>query len=315
MTKILTREEILAVLPQVDAIGAVERGFAAYSAGKAIVPPVGELMFENPPGETHIKYGYIEGQPYYVIKVGCGFYENAKRGLSTRNGLMLVLRRDTGEIAFILQDQGLLTDVRTAAAGAVAAKYLAPKRVARIGIVGAGGQGRAQAQYLRGTVDCDDLIVWGVDQAELDRYRADVEAFGFRIATTRRIEEVMESCNLVVTATPSRRPLILPGMMRPGTHVSAFGSDTPEKIELDPLLFREADLICVDSREQSKSRGEIHHARAAGVLEGRTVHELGEVINGVAPTRADDRQTTIIDLTGVAVQDIEICRVVCERFE
>ena len=315
MTRFVTREEIEKVLPKVDAISAIEEGMIAYSLGNAVVPPVGELVFEDPPGETHIKYGYIKGDDYYVIKIGCGFYENYKLGLPTRHGLMLVLEQKTGRTAFILDDKGLLTDERTAAAGAVVAKYLAPENVERIGIVGAGGQGRVQAKYLGLVLACRDLTVWGLNQEELDRFKEDVHEFGFNVKTTLDIEEVTSTCNYIVTATPSEKPLITASMVRKGTHISAFGSDTPEKIELEPNVLAKADLIYVDSLSQSQLRGELCHARNAGVLEGKEIHEIGKLFAGKVPSRTNDEQISIVDLTGVAVQDVQICKIICEKLD
>ncbi len=315
MARILSKQDILNVLDSTDPISAIEEGFAAYSAGRAVVPPVGELIFEDPPGETHIKYGYIKGDEHYVIKVGCGFYDNVKIGLPSRNGIMIVLSQKTGEIDYIMDDQGLLTDERTGAAGGFVAKYLAPAKVNRIGIVGAGGEGRVQAKYLRGIIDCDELLVWGLNEAELGLYINDVSKYGFNVSGTLNIEDITDTCNYIVTVTPSDKPLISAGMVKPGTHISAFGSDTPEKVELDSTVLQKADLLYVDSRVQSQERGEVFHARNSGHLDEKRLHELGELPLGKAPRRDNDEQITIADLTGIAVQDVQICKVVIDALD
>ena len=137
-------------------------------ASKAVVPPVGELVLQDPPGDVHIKYGYLTDDDYYVIKIASGFYENPKLGLPSSNGLMLVFEQKTGELRSILLDEGHLTDVRTAVAGAIAARYLAPSNVSRIGILGTGIQARLQLQYLQPVTSCRDVIVCGRDQLKLD---------------------------------------------------------------------------------------------------------------------------------------------------
>ena len=312
MSELIGYEEIKASLDKIDVVSEIEQGFAAHSQGRAVIPPVGELVFEDPPGETHIKYGYIKGEEYYVIKIGCGFYENQKLGLSTRQGMMLVFEQKSGHPAFILDDQGLLTDVRTAAAGAVVAKYLAPKKVHRIGIIGAGCQGRMQAEYLRGIVDCDELIVWGLNREELDDYVDNMQHTGYHIATTLDAAEVAASCNFIVTATPSKTPLLKAGDIRRGTHISAFGSDTPPKNEVESAILGKADIVAVDSLEQSQLRGEIYHARKAGYITDDDIVELGDIVTGKARGRSSDDQLTVIDLTGVAVQDIQIAKAVCK---
>jgi ornithine cyclodeaminase len=312
MTKIVSYEEIAVALKQIDAVAEIEEGFAALSRGLAVIPPVGEMVFEDPPGETHIKYGYIKGEEYYVIKIAAGFYNNDKLGLPKRHGMMLVFEQRSGRPAYVLDDQGLLTDVRTGAAGAVVAKYLAPKRVERIGILGAGGQGRMQARFLRGVVECDDLIVWGLNRAELDKYKHDMADSGFSITGTLDAGEVAATCNLIVTVTPSTKPLLSADQVRPGTHISAFGSDTPEKTELDPHILERAEIVAVDSLPQSQLRGEIHHARKAGCISDERIVELGDLVTGKAAGRGSDEQITVADLTGVAVQDIQIAKAVCK---
>ena len=136
--QILTLDQIKKALPSVELMEDIEKGFVAYSQGKAVVPPVGELVLQDPPGDVHIKYGYLKGDDYYVIKIASGFYENAKLGLPTSNGMMLMFRQKTGQPVAAMLDEGYLTDIRTAVAGAIAAKHLAPSKVTRIGIVGTG---------------------------------------------------------------------------------------------------------------------------------------------------------------------------------
>ena len=178
----ITLDEIRCALQPLDLVPLIARGFAAYSAGESVVPPVGELLLDK--GEVHIKYGYIKRQNYYVIKIASGFYDNPSVGLPSSNGIMLLFAQQTGELVSILLDEGHLTDVRTAVAGAVAAKHLAPKQVERIGIVGTGIQARLQLQHLAGVTPCHDVLVWGRGQAQLERYVADMAAHGFRIETT-----------------------------------------------------------------------------------------------------------------------------------
>lgn len=312
MTKIFNLDQIKEVLEELDPVQAIEEGFVAYSQGKVVVPPVGELIFEDPPGDMHIKYGYIKGDEYYVVKIATGSYENYKLNLPTTFGLMLVFKQKTGEVACILLDEGYLTNVRTAAAGAVAAKYLAPKNVHHIGIMGAGVQGRMQLQYLKYVTDCKDVIVWGRNQKRLDDYRKDMEPLGYNIQATLDTKDVTSSCNLIITATPSKSPLLKESQIRRGTHITAVGSDTPEKIELDPGILKKADIVVADSVEQCLTRGEISQAIKAGALKREDVLELGNVIVQKELQRSSEDQITVADLTGVAIQDIQISKAVYE---
>ena len=171
MPQIFNREQIERALQRIDVTAAIEEGFVAYSEGKVVVPPVGELVFEDPPGDVHIKYGYIKKDDYFVIKIASGFYGNVKLGLSPADGLMLVFSQKTAQLECILLDECYLTNVRTAAAGAVVAKYMAPKKVERIGVFGAGVQGKMQVEALLPVIDCRKVIVWGTSEEELEAYR------------------------------------------------------------------------------------------------------------------------------------------------
>ncbi|MCG6947490.1 MAG: ornithine cyclodeaminase family protein [Acidobacteria bacterium] len=312
MPEIFNRTEIEDALQKVDVTKAIEEGFVAYSQGKVVVPPVGELVFEDPPGDVHIKYGYIKDDDFFVIKVASGFYNNVTLGLPAADGLMLVFSQKTAQLECVLLDECHLTNVRTAAAGAVVAKYLAPSRVKRIGVFGAGVQGRMQVEALLPIVKCRDVVVWGTGEEELDAYREVMEGRGLAVETTLIGDEIAATCNLIVTATPSRTPLLRAEQIRQGTHITAMGSDTREKNELDPGILAKADLLVADSIEQSRVRGEIYHAFEAGVLRDGDVVELGDVIVDPAHRRNDDSQITVADLTGVAVQDIQISKAVYE---
>lgn len=313
--KIITLDQIKDVLKGADIIPTIEEGFVAYSAGQAVVPPVGELLFDDPPGDVHIKYGYIKNDPYYVIKIAGGFYENPKLGLPSSNGLMLLFSQKTGELVSILLDEGHLTDIRTAAAGAITAKYMAPAKVKRIGIVGAGIQARQQLRYLSRVTDCRDVIVWGIDQGEVNRYKADMEPEGFSVETTLDTRTIPETCNLIVTVTPSKEPLLKAAHIRVGTHITAVGADTPGKQELETAIFSMADIVVVDSISQVIVRGESQHAYREGLITEDDMVELGLVIDAKAPGRTSDDQITITDLTGVAVQDIQITKAVYEALK
>jgi ornithine cyclodeaminase len=308
--EIFSRRQIEEALQRIDVTTAIEEGFVAYSRGEVVVPPVGELVFEDPPGDVHIKYGYIKGDEYFVIKVASGFYDNVALGLPAADGLMLVFSQKTAQLECILLDECHLTNVRTAAAGAVVAKYLAPSKVERIGVFGAGVQGKMQVEALLPIVDCRDVIVWGTGEEELDAYRQAMSGHGLSIETTLTSDEVAATCNLIVTATPSHTPLLRAEQIRKGTHITAMGSDTREKNELEPEILQKADLVVADSIEQCRVRGEIFHALEAGVLRDGDAVELGKVISDPALRRTSDTQITVADLTGVAVQDIQISKAV-----
>ena len=315
MTRFYNLTEIKSVLDKIQPIQEIEEGFIAYSAGRAEIPPVGEMIFKDPPGDVHIKYGYIVDDDYYVIKIASGFFESPQSSRYTSDGMLLLFKKGTGELVCTLLDECYLTNVRTAAAGAVSAKYLAPKNIECIGVLGAGTQGRMQVEYLAPVIDCKEVMVWGMSQNELDDYKKDMEPLGYRVQTTLSTEDIAAHCNLIVTATPSKSPLLSADKVRKGTHITAMGSDTPEKNELDPKILQEADIVVADSISQCLLRGEIHQALKAGVLEKERIVELGNVIVNPDLQRTSEEQTTIADLTGVAVQDIQIAKAVYHALE
>lgn len=310
--RIVDLPEIKRILPSLDLIGPIESGFSAYSRGAAVVPPVGELLFAEPPGDVHIKYGYLKGGEYYVVKIASGFYRNPSQGLPSSNGLMLLFCQRTGTLECVLLDEGYLTDVRTGIAGAIAAKYLAPRHVHCIGIIGTGIQARMQLRCLRLVSDCRRVVVCGRNSDRIDRYRTEMTAEGFSVDTTCDPGEVAARCNLIVTATVASSPLLWSAQVRPGTHITAVGADAPYKQELDPRILLEADLVVADSIPQCRERGEIAHALRAGLIDPGILLELGQIISGEKQGRSEERQVTVADLTGVAVQDIQIAQAVFE---
>ncbi len=308
--KIIERAEIEEALVGLDLLPLIQDAFMSYSAGRAVVPPVGELLLED--GEVHIKYGAIRGDRYYVIKVASGFYGNATRGLPSSDGLMLVFRSDTGEPEALLLDEGHLTDVRTAVAGAIGARALARPDVERIGVIGTGTQARLQVQHLAPLFETRSVVVWGRDPIRVERYRTDMSAAGFLVEVARTPAGVAEAADLIVTTTPSTEPLLHAQDVRPGTHINAIGSDTTEKQELAADVLALADVVVADSLEQCRTRGEIARALAAGAIGEDVIIELGELLAGEVKGRTSTEQITLFDSTGVAVQDIAIATAVMD---
>lgn len=310
--KIINLDQIKEVLNTIDIIPAIEKSFVAYSNGEAVVPPVGELIFKNPPGEVHIKYGYFIENEYYVIKIASGFYDNPKLGLPSSNGLMVLFNQKTGALSGILLDEGYLTDLRTAAAGAITAKYLAPTKISNIGIIGTGIQARLQLIFLTKIFNCRNAIVWGRSIEKLTIFQAEMEQEGFSIQITQEIESVTSNCNLIITTTPSTSPLLFATQIKKGTHITAIGADSLHKQEIDSNIFEKADIIVADSIAQCIERGDTAHAIKKGVIKQKKLVELGVIISGKRPGRTSDEQITIADLTGLAVQDIAIAKTVFE---
>ncbi|MBB3018238.1 ornithine cyclodeaminase [Microvirga lupini] len=300
-------------LKGLDLVRLVEEAFAAFSRGEAVVPPPGELLFDDPPGEVHIKYGYLKAGDNYVVKIASGFWNNPARGLSSSDGLLLVFKKDTGELAAVLNDRGRLTDLRTAAAGAVAAKYLAPEKVEAIGVLGTGIQAELQVQLLQAVRPCRNIVFWGRNQDRANAYAQRMHDKGFLVTSAHSPAEIAARCRLIVTATASPEPLLQWSDIQPGTHITAIGADSADKQELDPAIIRRADLVVTDSRLQGRSRGELWHAYQSDDAAMSRVVEIGEIVSGAAKGRTAAERVTVSTFSGLAVQDIAVASAILGR--
>lgn len=295
-------------------------GFRAYSSGKASVAPV-QSMGQNPlhpfvggpNAQTCVKSGYIQGDPYYVIKVAPGgVAENEKIGLPVNSGLMLVFSQQTTRLEALLFDEGLLTEIRTAAASALASSLWMPKDLSAIGIIGAGIQSRWQLRLLKSVTPCRKLFVASRNQERLQRFCKEVAAEGWD-AQPVSAQEVAKNCKLIHTVTSSREPILRREWLQPGTHITAVGTDVPGKQELDVSVVAAADLLVCDSLEQTFERGEYQHAAAAGHIDKAKVLEIGALLDRPETHRqVGDTRLTIFDSSGTAVQDVMIAKMVYE---
>ncbi len=312
--RIIHLAQIKEILKSVNILPPIEEGFVAYSQRNTVSPSVGELVFKNPPGDVHIKYSYITGDDFYVVKIASGFYNNPKLNLSSSNGLMLLFDQKTGVLLGVLLDEGYLTDLRTAAAGAITAKYLAPSIINKIGIVGTGIQARLQLLFLKKTIFCRDVVVFGRDHNKLLQFQIDMKNEGFKIHTTQTLEDLTSTCNLIVTTTSSSLPVLFSNHISAGTHITAVGADGPHKQELEESIFGVADVIVADSISQCIERGDISYAIRKKIIDRNILIELGDVIAKKYEGRTNDNQITVADLTGLAVQDIQIAKTVYNFF-
>ena len=298
--RLLREADVRAALDMAGCIEALEPAFAAYTTGAAELPAVIHLDVPEATGEIHVKAGHLHGAPTYAVKVASGFYGADP---PTIDGLVLVFDAGTGAPAAMLLDGGHLTDLRTGAAGGVAARHLAPTRVATVAVIGTGTQARQQVEAL-GVVrpGIAEVRVWGRHDDRASAAAVDIAAMvpEAAVAVVESIEAATAGADVVITCTAAREPLVMDTWISTGTHITAVGSDGEGKQELDPAILRRADLLVVDARAQAERLGELQHARD---LADRAI-ELGELCAGTAQGRTDDRQITVCDLTGVGVQDV-----------
>ena len=310
---VISLDAIQASLTEADILDAVKAALMAQARGEVNSPPPGMLQLDNPKGECHIKYGHLKGSDTFVIKIACGFYENPKMGLSANSGMMLVLDAGTGVPVCILDDKGWLTNARTAAAGALAAQAGAPSGVTHVGIIGTGEQAELQAKWTCKLLGFKSVSVYGRTASHVKDYVERMEEDGYSVTIAPNIANLMINCNLVITTTPSNAALILAKDVQPGTHIVAMGTDNPGKQELDAALFPRAAVIMVDDHDQCVHHGDLGHAVRSGLVPEDVDIALGTVLAGEKPGRKSDDDITIVDLTGIAAEDMAVAALVWSR--
>lgn len=313
--KIYHRHQLMQCHDMAFLIERIERGFSDYSQGKVNMPPVCHMHFDEPPGDLHVKCASTLKSEYYVVKIASYFPQNPQQDIPSIQGMVFLFSQSTGKPVALFLDDGYLTHLRTAIAGAVCAKYLCAKDPGAIGIIGAGTQARCQLELLSHVIGCREVWIWAPQMNEMQRYQADERLQDFVIHLAESPKEVAHNCRLIVTTTPSSTPLLYASDIARGTHITAVGSDRPGKQELDPAILGLADRVVVDSRIQCLNYGETHCALKAGTLSQKRIEEIGEIISGQREKRISDDQITIADLTGLGIQDLEIATAFHEFFE
>lgn len=289
------------------AIEVVERAFAVLASGRVVMPPILSMVIAEANGEVDVKTAYIPGFEGFAIKVSPGFFDNPKIGLPSLNGLMILFSAKTGLVQALLLDNGYLTDVRTAAAGAVAARHLAPALVDVAGVIGTGVQARLQMEAAHLVRPFRKLLVWGRDEQKARSCAADLGVrLGIPAQAMADPARLVAESQLVVTTTPAEHPVIKAEWLHAGLHITAMGSDQSGKNEIEPAALAAADLYVCDRVAQCELLGELRSAIAAGVWQGGTPPELGEIVAGRQKGRVSDDQITICDLTGTGAQDTAI---------
>jgi ornithine cyclodeaminase len=306
--RILELPEIRGLLVYSEIIGLMREALVAQSRGECDTPMPMHLEIAAERAEIHIKASYRRGGRYFALKMASTFPTNVARGLPTGNGMMLLSSAETGDPVALLADAGHLTDVRTAAVSAMAARELGRSDHA-LGIVGTGVQARLQAQMHAAILPVDEIWIWGRDAARTEECRRDIAGIfpHAQVRVAGSTAEIAQRTRLIVTATASRAPLLMADAIQPGTHISAVGSDGPGKQELDPAILRRADVVLADSRRQCEKLGELQHAPA----ECERVREIGEFCEG--PGTIDADAITVCDFTGLGVEDLYIAEYCYER--
>ena len=291
-----------------EALAVVEDGFTRLAGGKAMMPPIMRVEVPENNGEVDIKSAYVQGLDSFAVKMSSGFFDNYKLGLPSLGGMMILLSAKIGFPEALLLDNGYLTDVRTGAAGALAAKYLARKHIETVGVIGAGAQARFQIRALKLVRDFRQLLIYSKTAERVKQYIAEMAPeLGVEIIKADDPATVVRESDVVVTTTPAKEPYLKAEWLHPGLHITAMGSDAEEKQELHAAVLAEADLLVCDRKSQAFRLGELHHGLAAGLIsEDNDIVELGEITAGRHSGRRKDDHITVCDLTGTGVQDTAI---------
>jgi len=314
---IVDERELRDAVVMSDVIERVEGGFASLARGEVRLPDVLYLDIQEFNGEVHGKGAHIQGAPYFVVKVAAGFYDNPSKDLPVASGLMMVFDATTGHPAGLLADNGFLTDLRTGAAGAVSVKYMARPELSKVAFVGAGLEARFQLRALAQVRKLPAVEVWSRTTETANKFALEMGAeLSCKIDPESELENAVRDADLVVTSTPSRRPLVHADWLSRGVHVVAMGSDGPDKRELASDVLARADILVADHLEHCLTHGEIHHGVADGSIRAADVTaELGDLVAELAVGRNSPDDITVCDLTGVGVQDAAVGGLAMERVQ
>lgn len=299
-----------------ESVRPITDAYIAVTDGRAQLPPVGYLAFPEYNGDCHVKFGYILGDPVFVVKLATGFYDNPANGLPTSSGIMIAVSAETGRVIAVLDDRGLLTEIRTAVGGAIATLTLARKTARIIGIVGAGTQARQQIRALQAISDRPlEYLLWARRHERAKVLAEELRSENALVQTVEDIADLCRASDAIATTTPSAEPLFGLDWIRPGTHITALGADAPGKQELHVDLVAKADRLVTDLSSQCFDHGEFANAQRRGLITSDRCVELGLVLSCAEPGRRSDEEITIADLTGLAVQDIAMAQIVLAQLD
>jgi len=311
MTLVLNSSEIKkCVQLNEQLIPIIEDAFKSLALEKTTMPPILRLDIKKYHGESDVKAAYIEGLDSYAIKVASGFFNNPRLGLPSSNGLMILLDSKTGVLKSVLLDKGYLTDVRTAIAGAIAAKHLSNPESSNVGIIGAGIQAKMQLEALLLVRNIKSAYVWSRNSKKTNTFVENLKGkINIKINACESPEETVNSSEILITTTPSKSPIIKSEWLKKGLHITAMGSDAEMKNELDPKIIKECDFYIPDSQSQTSILGELNHAIKAGLISvEKKYKDLGSIIINPNLGRRNSNDVTVADLTGTGVQDTAIAR-------
>jgi alanine dehydrogenase len=308
---LISKKDVEGILSMKEVMDAVESAFRYKALGRVQMPP--KIYVTFPKGDFRTMPCYIPDLGFGGVKVVNVHPENTRKyNLPTVMATIILIEPETGRPLAIM-DGTWITDMRTGAAGGVAAKYLARRDSKVIGLVGAGAQARAQLLALTEVFGIGEVRVYSRSLESCERFKKDVAHLGLNISIKGKVEEAVRGCDILVTTTPVTQPIVEDEWVDEGMHINAIGADAPLKEELDPRILKRAKIV-VDDIEQACHSGEINVPISKGIISRADIYaELGEIIAGKKVGRVTDSEITIFDSTGLAIQDIATAAVVYKR--
>lgn len=312
-TLLLNSSEVASLLTIDDCMTAVEHAFGLHAEGKAAPPKV--IGIHSNDGGVHIKAGILELQrPYFVTKINANFAANPKLyGLPTIQGVVVVCDGTDGRL-LCLMDSIAITIIRTGAATAIAAKYLARADASVATICGCGNQGKISLKALLKVRQLKKVYAFDIDTTQTEKFR---QQFSQQVeiipVSATELTSALSNSQICITCTTAKQPFIGIDDIQPGTFIAAVGADSEEKQELFPELVANSKIIA-DIAQQSATIGDLHHAIKNGLITIDNIHaELGQIIAGIKPGRESDKEIIIFDSTGTALQDVAAAAIVYEK--
>ncbi len=304
-TLLLNKAEVRKLISMKEVIASVEEAYKAFNSDQVVQPDYVSIHLPSPRGEIDFKIGYYRSDEVISMKASSGGFINNPAAFSLPTGMGTILLFDARSCALICaMDGSLITGLRTGAAGAVSVKVLARKNAKKIAAIGTGNQGRNQIRAIHEMMKIEEIHAWDSSPEALARYKMDIESeYGIPVIVANSKKEAVEQADILITTTRGKGSLVEAGWVKPGTHIVAIGTDQQGKQELDPEIFRNAKIVN-DSIEQCTEKGETWHPLNKKIITKAEIYgEIGEILLGKKPGRENDREITIFDSTGMAIQD------------
>jgi alanine dehydrogenase len=304
--RMISESDIKNLLNMKDTIHLVEKAYSQLNALKSTIFPAVREEISAHKGIFGVKSSYLKEQKYVGLKAGGFWLGNAAKGKMNHQSTMVLFDAESGEAVCVLS-ANYLTGIRTGAAGAVAAKFLARKDSKIVGLIGTGTQSRTQLEGLRHQYQVEKVAIYNRTENNASKLAKEIRESGIAVDICLSLEEMTEQADIIVTTTPSYSPVLKTSLVKNGTHINAFGSDTKGKRELD--IDKKPDKIICDLWEQCSIMGELQH----GISRDDLYAEIGEIVNSKKNGRENDQEITLFDSTGLSVQDLEVAVFIYER--